>query len=310
MQWNDETSANPGKMHADEVSTDAVLVRRLLVAQFPRWSQLDIRPVASAGTDNALYRLGDDMVVRLPRIHWAVEQVEKEQTWLPRLAPDLPLTIPEPLAIGDPGEGYPWRWSIYRWLEGENASLGRLADVQEAAVDLARFVAALQRIDATEGPRPGEHNSWRGVALALRDSQSREALAALRGVVDVEAAVAVWETALSASPWRSAPVWVHGDLQVGNLLVRNGKLSAVIDFGCLGVGDPACDIMTAWLYLPAAVRPAFRAELGVDDDTWTRARGWALSVGLIALPYYVRTNPALADLARRAIRACIDDFHV
>src|SRR5262245_23508899 len=170
-----------GKMHSAEVDTDASLVRRLLAAQFPQWADLPIERVPSAGTDNALYRLGDDMAVRLPRIHWAIEQVKKEQRWLPQLAPHLPLAIPVPLAMGMPAEGYPWHWSIYRWLEGENATSEHIADPRQAAIDLAQFITALQQIDATGGPPPGRHNSFRGVPLAMRDERTREAIVTLRG---------------------------------------------------------------------------------------------------------------------------------
>ncbi len=290
-----------GKMHADEVPTDSSLVRRLLVDQFPQWADLPVEPVSSAGTDNALYRLGHDMVVRLPRIHWAVGQVEKEHRWLPMLAPSLPLAIPVPLALGSPGEGYPWHWSVYRWLEGENATVERIADPRQAAIDLAHFISALQRIDTTGAPHPGPNNSGRGVPLAARDRQTRTAIAELHGMVDTDAVTAAWEEARQAPVWQGPPVWLHGDLQSGNLLAKAGRLCAVIDFGCLGVGDPACDVMTAWLFLPSETRDLFRAELQVDDATWTRGRGWALSFGLIALPYYHRTNPVLAGIARHAI---------
>lgn len=174
----------PGKMHADEVDTDVSLVRRLLAAQFPQWADLPIEPVQSAGTDNALYRLGDDMVVRLPRIHWAIGQVDKEYRWLPRLAPLLPLAIPVPLAKGTPAEGYPWHWAVYPWLEGENATIERIADPRQAATELAQFVAALQRIDPTGGPPSGAHNFFRGVPLAMRDPRTREAIEALHGILD------------------------------------------------------------------------------------------------------------------------------
>jgi len=284
------------KMHADEVDTDVSLVCRLLAAQFPHWADLPIEPVQSAGTDNAIYRLGDDMAVRLPRIHWATGQVEKEHRWLPRLAPHLPLAIPVPLAKGKPAEGYPWDWSVCRWLEGENATLERIADLRQAATDLAEFVAALQRIDATNGPPAG-----RGVPLAMRDAETRTAIADLHGMLDTDAATAAWEAALEAPAWDRAPVWFHGDLLPGNLLFERGRLSAVIDFGCLGVGDPACDAMVAWTLFSAETRGVFRAALPVDDATWSRGRGWALSVGLIALPYYKDTNPVLAGIAQNAI---------
>jgi aminoglycoside phosphotransferase (APT) family kinase protein len=297
-----------GKMHADEVNTDVSLVARLLTAQFPQWADLPIAPVPSSGTDNALYRLGDDLVVRLPRIHWAVEQVDKEHQWLPRLAPFLPLAVPVPLVKGNPGEGYPWHWSVYQWLEGENATVERNADQRQTATDLARFIAALQRIDATGGPPPGPHNSYRGEPLAMRGARTHGAIAALQGALDVGAAAAVWNAAVEAPAWQGPPVWLHGDLQCGNLLAVEGRLSAVIDFGCLGVGDPACDVMAAWMFLSAETRDVFRAALQVDDATWARGRGWALSVGLIALPYYQNSNPVLARIARRAIDEALGDY--
>jgi aminoglycoside phosphotransferase (APT) family kinase protein len=296
-----------GKMHVDEVDTDVSLVGRLLAAQFPQWADLPIEPVHSAGTDNAIYRLGDDMAVRLPRIHWATGQVDKEHQWLPRLAPHLPLAIPVPLARGVPAEGYPWHWSVYRWLEGETATIERIADPRQAATELAQFIAALQRIDPTGGPPPGPHNSGRGVPLAARDSHTRTAIEALQGILDAGAATAAWEAALQAPAWPGPPVWIHGDLQSGNLLAVQGRLTAVIDFGCLGVGDPACDLIVAWNLLSAGTRELFRAALSVDDATWARGRGWALSVGLIALPYYRSTNPVLAANARHTIGELLAD---
>ncbi len=291
-----------GKMHDNEVGTDAALVARLLSAQFPQWTDLPIEPVRSAGTDNALYRLGDEMVVRLPRIDWAVGDADREFQWLPRLAPFLPLAIPVPLAKGKPDEGYPYPWSVYQWLEGENATSECLGDPRQAAIDLAQFIAALQRIDTTNGPP-----SSRGEPLVRRDTETRNAIAALNGTINTEAVTAVWDAALAAPEWCGSPVWLHGDLQSGNLLAVQGRLSAVIDFGCLGLGDPACDVMAAWLYLPADTRDVFRAVLQVDDATWARGRGWALSVGLIALPYYQTTNPVLAGIARNALNETLVD---
>jgi aminoglycoside phosphotransferase (APT) family kinase protein len=296
-----------GKMHTDEIDTDVSLVSRLLAAQFPQWADLPIRPVPSAGTDNVLYRLGDDMVVRLPRIHEATGQVDKEHHWLSKLAPRLPLAIPVPLAKGTPGAGYPWPWSVYRWLEGENATIERIADPVQAATALAQFIAALQRIDSTGGPLSGTPNFSRGEPLAMRDSQTRAAIASLHGTLDTDAATAAWEAALQSPAWSSPPVWIHGDLQSGNLLAQHGRLRAVIDFGSLSVGDPACDLQVAWNLLSAETRAVFRAALAVDDATWARGRGWALSVGLIALPYYQSTNPILAGISRRAIDEVLAD---
>ena len=274
-------------MHADEVETDASLVRRLVAVQFPHWADLPIAPVPPSGMDNALYRLGDDLVVRLPRVHWAASLAAKEHRWLPKLAPHLPLAVPVPLTLGEPGEGYPWQWTVCRWLEGENATAVPIDDPREAAARVARFLIALHRIDATGGP-PAGHG--RGVPLAARDASTRAAITALHGRVDTGAAIVTWEAALRAPVWDGPPIWIHGDLYPANLLVAGGRLSAVIDFGCLGVGDPACDLIPAWMLFSGASRGVFRAALGVDNATWARGRGWALSValGAIADPYIRR----------------------
>lgn len=296
-------------MHADEVATDAALVRRLLAQQFPQWADLPIAPVSSAGTDNALYRLGDGLAVRLPRIHWAVGQVDKEREWLPRLAPSLPLAVPKPLARGKPGAGYPYPWAVYRWLDGQNAARARPAGLSRAAAALAGFLLALQRIDPSSGPRAAEHG-LRGTPLAERDAATRQAIADLRGLIDTGAATAAWETALRATEWTRPPVWFHGDMLPGNLLVRGGRLAAVIDWGGLGVGDPAPDLMIAWSLFSGASRAAFRAALGVDDDTWARGRGHALSQAAIFIPYYLDSNPEGVAGARQAIDQVLSDYRL
>jgi len=287
-------------MHVDEVHTDVSLVGRLLASQFPPWAGLSLEPLLPWGTDNALYRLGDDMVVRLPRIERANGTLKRERQWLPRLAPHLPLAVPVPLAEGMPAEDYPFEWSIYRWLEGEPATTHRIADLAQAAADLAEFVAALQQLDPTDGPGPDKYNAFRGVPLAMRDEPVRASIASLSATIDVGAVTAAWEAALRAPGWERPPVWIHGDLDSRNLLVERGRLSAVIDFGCLGVGDPACEVMVAWKMLTADTRDIFRAELSVDEATWARSRGWALSQALIALSYYtLETYPVLVREAER-----------
>ncbi|HEY3140962.1 MAG TPA: aminoglycoside phosphotransferase family protein [Acidimicrobiales bacterium] len=290
------------KMHANEVHTDVRLVARMVAAQFPQWASLPIEPVPSAGTDNALYRLGDDMVVRLPRISWAVDTLDLEYEWLPRLAPHLPVAIPTPLGRGRPAEGFPWPWSVYRWLDGENPAVDGLVDPGLLATELAEFIAALRRIDATDGPPAS-----RGRPLARRDAPTRAALDALDGMIDTDAATAAWDAALKVPEWPGGPVWLHGDLAPGNLLCVQSRLSAVIDFGCLGVGDPTCDLIVAWNLLPADSRNTFRTALQVDDATWNRARGCALSIALVQLPYYWETNPVLAASARHVIREVLAD---
>ncbi len=301
------TDRPAGRMHEDEVDTDTSLVRRLLAAQFPQWANLSIEPVPSAGTDNALYRLGEDMVVRLPRIHWAVGQVEKEHEWMPKLALHLPLAIPDPLEMGEPGEGYPWHWSVYQWLDGGNQTMENIPDPIQAAKDLANFINALQKIDTTDGPRAAENN-LRGIPLSMRDEDTRMAIKALHSMIDTDIVTAVWESALQAPEWNRAPVWFHGDMLPGNILFHQGRVHAVIDFGGLGVGDPACDLMIAWSLFSGESREAFRSALEVDDATWARGRGHALSQALIFIPYYLNTNPAGVRNARQAVEEVIADY--
>ena len=301
------TEMSADNVHVDKVDTDVVLVRRLLSAQFPHWADLAIAPVPSAGTDNAIYRLGNEMAVRLPRVHWAVAMVEKEYEWLPRIAPQLPLSVPVPLGLGVPGEGYPWHWTVCHWIAGENATVERISDPALMALDLAQFIVALHRIDARGGPLPGPHNVYRGVPLAMRDASTRAAIDSLAGVIDSDRAMSVWDADLQMPAWDSPPVWIHGDLHSGNLLAVDGRLSAVIDFGCLGTGDPACDVMAAWLLFDAATRSVFRAALPVDDATWARGRGLALAFGVGVVSYYKDTNPVLGGIARRAIAEVLSD---
>ncbi len=296
-----------GKLHDDEVATDVGLVRRLLAAQHPQWADLPIEPFDSTGTSNYIYRLGDDLAVRLPRRPGTTAEVAKQQEWLPLLAPHLPLAIPVPVAAGKPGEGYPWAWTVYRWLDGESATADCVADPVAAATDLGRFVGALQQIDTAGAPGPGEDNYWRGCPLAARDGTSRDGIEQLHGKIDTAAATAVWDDALATPEWSEPPVWIHGDLMPGNLLVDHGQLHAVIDFGCLGVGDPACDLQIAWNLFSGASRAAYRAALPVDDATWARGRGWALSLALRQLLYYETSNPAMADIAQFTIDEVLAD---
>ena len=291
-------------MHADELDIDASLVRRLVAAQFPQWVSLPIEPVVSSGTDNAMFRLGDELAARLPRLPAATKQVEKEHRWLPKLAP-LPLEIPTPVALGQPSDAYPWQWSVYRWLDGESATTGRIEDPRAAVLAIAEFIAALRRIDPAGGPTPGRHNFYRGVPLIQRDRYMRAAIASLEGEVDVAAVSAAWETALRAPQWEGLPTWIHGDLAPGNLLVRNGRVSGVIDFGGLAIGDPACDLMMAWNFMTAETRGVFKDAVKANESAWARGRGWALSMSVIALPYYLQTNPVIVENSRRTIAAIL-----
>ena len=292
-----------GSLHLDELDTDDTLVRRLLAAQFPQWAELPVRALAVGGTDNAIYRLGAELSVRLPRRRGAgAGWLNKEFAWLPRLAPLLPFSIPTPLARGVAGEGYSNEWAVYNWLDGEDAASAHL-DLPHAAVDLAELLAALQRIDPAGGPVPG----GRGGPLLPRDEATRAGIAALGDAIDAVAVTAAWETALAAPNWDGPPVWIHGDLDARNLLVQDGRITGVIDWGSACVGDPACDVKVAWAVLDAETRPLFRDRLGIDDATWARGRGWALSQAMVALPYYLHTYPALVEQSWRWLSETLAD---
>ncbi|MES0131817.1 aminoglycoside phosphotransferase family protein [Mesorhizobium sp. M0029] len=284
---------------------DTDLVRRLVNAQFPQWRHLPVSPVAFGGWDNRTFHLGNDMTVRLPSAAAYALQVDKEHRWLPRLAPLLPLPIPVPLTMGEPGEGYPWHWSVYRWIAGETAKTAEIADRRQFAVDLAKFLIALRRIDPAGGPPAGQHNFFRGGSLSVYDNQTREALQALEGQIDTQAATAVWDAALAAT-WQGSPVWFHGDVAWGNLLVQNSRLSAVIDFGTSGIGDPSCDLAIAWTFFQGESREAFRAAVDVDEATWARGRGWTLWKALITVAGH-DANQAEAERSRCVIDDVLAD---
>ncbi|MFF2503292.1 aminoglycoside phosphotransferase family protein [Streptomyces sp. NPDC058067] len=290
------------KLRPEEADIDASLVRRLVDAQFPQWSGLALTEVDSAGTSNAMFRLGDDLAVRLPRLAGSAQDVAKEHRWLPLLAGTLPVAIPSPQGRGTPGEGYPWPWSVYRWLEGANPGPGRTLEPALLAQDLARFVCALRRVDPAGGPA-----SYRSEPLARRDDVTRAAIHELRAELAAEQVSAVWASALRAPEASGPAVWIHADLQPGNVLVADGRLSAVIDFGCLGLGDPAVDLIAAWYLLPAGARDVFRSGTGADDAAWARGRGWALSVALLELRHYRESNPVMASIARHVIAELLAD---
>lgn len=287
-----------------ELIIDADLARRLVASQFPQWADLPVTPVAFGGWDNRTFHLGEAMSVRLPsRSHYR-EQVAKEQLWLPRLAPQLPLPIPSPIAMGEPAEGYPWRWSIYGWIEGETAGRGRIDDGIGFVRDLAAFLRALYAADATDGPPPGTHNFHRGGHLDVYDRETRDAIAVLGDRIDRDAAIAIWETGLS-TVWQKPPVWLHGDVSPGNMLVRDGRLSAVIDFGSSGVGDPACDLAITWTFLEGEAQAAFREALAMDRDTWARGAAWALWKALIVTAKAPGANQGEAAVSRKVLTELI-----
>ncbi|MEV3860347.1 aminoglycoside phosphotransferase family protein [Streptomyces sp. NPDC050095] len=282
------------KLHDDEPDIDEALVRALLEDQFPQWAALPLRYVDADGTQNVLFRLGDEYALRMPRVPG--ELSEDERRWMPVLAGQLPFPVPVMVAQGKPGRGFPHPWRIHRWLTGEPPEVGSLTDPQALAEDLAAFVTALRGIDTTGAPR-----SYRDERLPDRDADTRRFIAELAGRIDADAALAVWDTALGASRGTLPEVWLHGDLQPGNLLVADGRLSAVIDFDCMGLGEPAVDLICAWYVLQEPERKTFQAAVGQDENTWARARGWALSIAAAELAYYEGKNPFMARTAERVI---------
>ena len=282
------------------------LVRALVADQFPEWADLQVTPVQDAGWDNRTFKLGSDMLVRMPSAAAYAAQVSREQRWLPYLRTRLPLEVPEPLALGQPGRGYQWPWSVYRWIVGDTAAASPPMDRAKFAEDLAFFINALHCVSADDGPAPGEHNFHRGGSLAVYDSQLRQAVGILGEEGGGSYALAVWQAAL-ASSWDAPPVWVHGDIAPGNLLVRQGRLAAVIDFGQLCVGDPACDLAIAWTYLEAKDRAVFRQHLAVNSGTWHRGKAWALWKAAIVTSGLVRTSAIEDQSARKTMNQVLND---
>ncbi len=284
---------------------DVDLVRRLVATQFPRWGDHEVVPVEADGWDNRTYRLGAELSVRLPTAAGYAPAVLKEHRWLPLLGPQLPLQIPEPVGLGVPSESYPFHWSVRRWLEGEPARLALVEDTCRFAADLAGFLRHLRTLDTDGAPAAGAHSFFRGAHPAAYDEETRRCLAQLDGVIPANRALAVWEAAL-ASTWQGPPVWFHGDVASGNLLVRGSRLGAVIDFGTSGVGDPACDLVIAWTLLDEPARRVFKRETGLDEDTWARGRGWALWKALLG----VSGDPAAREsgsVERRVIELVVGE---
>jgi aminoglycoside phosphotransferase (APT) family kinase protein len=294
-------------MHDDEVEVDDALVRRLLSTQLPGLAYQPLTRVEAWGTDHAIFRLGDALSVRVPKIGWAAAQGEKEQRWLPLLAPHLPVEVPVPVAVGRPAEGYPYAWYVAPWIEGGNPAPDGPTDRGRLAADLAAFVLALQRIDTTGAPGP--RRGQRGGPLMGADVFTRRSAERLRDEADVDALLAAWDAGLHAPPWEGPAVWVHGDLSDGNLLVRDGVLSGVIDWGGLIAGDPAVELMVAWNLFDAGSRAAYREALGnAHDAMWLRGRAWAASAALMALPYYRDTNPDIVARSWRAVDEVLADL--
>lgn len=284
-----------------EIEIGPELVRQLVDTQFPGWASWPLQRWERAGSDHVIYRLGDSLAVRLPCGEWAAGQARKEHAWLPRLAPSLPLAVPAPVGLGEAALGYPWSWSVARWLDGETVAHEGLADPEATARDLAIFLAALQRLPAPDSFAPGPHPELHRRTLAAKDGQVRRSIEAVSAVFDADALTRVWERALAAPAWLGKPVWCHGDFHVGNLLMKHGRVTAVLDFGGLGYGDPACDLDIAFTLMTPRTRAIFRAALGLNDAAWARGRGWALAGGVTAYAAYAATEPRVATQTRRQI---------
>ena len=292
-------------MHADEVEIDLDLVRSLLAEQAPQWARLPLTRLATWGTDHVIYRLGDALSVRLPKIGWAATQGEKERRWLPMIARQLAVEVPVPVFVGQPQGRYPYRWYVSPWLAGQNPQPAD--DLTALAGDLAAFVLDLHRLDTAGAPRP--EGGDRGGPLGPADASTRQSAELLRGQTDVDGLLAAWAAGVQAPAWQGQPRWVHGDLMDGNLLVRQGRLAAVIDWGSCKAGDPAIDLVAAWSLFAGPSRSVFRERLGfVDEPMWLRGRAWAVSAAVHALPYYRDTNPDIVARSWRAVDAVLADL--
>lgn len=288
------------RMHEDEILVDDGTVRDLLRDQFPSWAYRRLHRLTDSGTDNAIYRLGDDLGIRLPRIQWAQSQIEKECQWLPKLVTGLPTSVPVPLAKGRPDHGYPFPWLVYPWLEGTSLDITAVHNWEVVTEGVAEFVLALEQHSPVGGPLP----TRRGTPMAQYDEAVQWGISRLDGIIDVDRAKAVWQSALEAGDWTGDPVWVHGDLLPGNILIGNGRVSGIIDWGCAGVGDPACEAMLAWS-LPTGARRRYRKLLNFDDATWARARGWVVEQTAFYIPYYAKSLPLAVDQTMRRLNEAL-----
>jgi aminoglycoside phosphotransferase (APT) family kinase protein len=284
------------KMHADEIDISFDLIKDLLFKQFPKWSHLPLKLMRPEGTDNAMYRLGNDKLIRLPRKESSSFSIEKELTWLPKLGVHLPLSIPNIIAKGVSDKNYPFTWLILEWLDGSSPDKENMVDEHKAAANLASFVKSMQKIKFDGAP-----NCRRGKPLSTCDDEVKRSIPLLNGFYKIELLKNLWELALKTPQWKKDPVWVHGDLHAGNLLAKDKKIIGVIDFGLAGIGDPACDMMIAWTFLNKKSRKIFHSIVQPDKDTWNRGRGWALFLGIVGYPYYRLSNPIFAHIAKRAL---------
>lgn len=290
-------------LHDNEYSVDDKLVRQLLIKQMPEWSDLPLQRLETSGTVNIAYRLGDDMLVRLPRTSDFSAGTEREAQWMPVFAPGLPLRLPRHHALGQPSEAYPSHWSVLEWIEGTTADETTLANLHEAAVALGEFVVALRRVSTDGAPQGG---NYRGFGLANMDRDLRYWADRLPEDIDRDAVIGVWESCLSAGEWAGPPTWFHSDLRGDNLIAHEGKLVAVIDWEGCTVGDPSADYLAAWWLFDGDSRETFRSTCNAERSDWQRAKGWALHMAVVAIPYYTDSNPGFVEQARNALNVILD----
>lgn len=284
------------------------LAKKLITTQFSEYAHLTVREVEQQGHDNRTYRLGKDMIIRMPIAENYALKVPKEQELLPKLAKHLSIKIPTPIKMGKPSADYPYPFSIYKWLDGRSANHVTLDNktLENIALSLATFLKELQEITDVDGPKPGQHNWWRGDLLSIYDKDAREQIANLEYVIDSNSALDLWEIAC-ATQWNKKPVWIHGDFAAGNILIKNNKLSGIIDFGGMAVGDPACDLVIAWTYLSGKARETFMRKINLDTDSWTRARAWALWKATFELCQIEDKNSSEAALQKRIIGSVLNN---
>lgn len=266
------------------------LVQKLISEQFPHWSHLRITPVEHGGWDNRTFHLGSSMLIRLPSAQEYAAKVKIEQHWLPQLASHLSVVIPTPLAMGKPTEEYPFNWSVYQWIDGQIATKANIDNMHQFAEDLASFILELHVIDTYNGPLPGKHNFYRGAPLKIYDHEVKQACRILENSIDTHKLLTIWNNAC-ASTWNRPPVWLHGDLAPSNIILKNGILHGIIDWGGMAIGDPACDLAIAWTFFDYESREIFKHVLNLDNQTWDRGCGWALWKALIIYAELPGTNP-------------------
>lgn len=290
-------------LHNTEAKLSLEVVKQLLNEQFPEWSHQTIHPLSHQGTDNVMLKLGENKILRFPRTQRSEESLKKEFLWLPKLDSSLPIQIPHILGVGRPNEQYPYQWAIVNFLEGRSPSDSNPLNLTLAAKDLGNFIKELQKVDTINAPLC----SRKPPSMSC-DKETRESMLALSDVFDIKVIDKLWDLALEVSSWKMDPVWLHGDIHAGNLLVQGRKLTGVIDFGMSGVGDPACDLIVAWMLFDQDAREIFHSAVNPDEAMWDRARGCALHFGIMAYSYYKNRDPFLAGVAKRTLNEILMDL--